>query len=982
MAPVSLVYTYVFLVKFLASVGYERTADRPIVQQHRWRLREKYTRILVEIVASGAILRCSLPSTFDMLWPRSIVAKCIHRNVLKKKLPSAWLGSRTFRHTKAPYLPAVAALPATPETYLALRTSPLELHTLPAVSIEALIYEAGQAGLSGLIGTVISDVMDYRAADAGSDRQQRLLLALLTMSSICQKRVPMAPEMVVNLAAQYIQVAGVTNLSPSITAHIMRHCFAMPRKDGVQRHLIHTLFYHLVHTAEYPLLEEGLQVIEYMLRYEWIDPSITMDFVIKTAEVDGDRLGKHTLEQARADGFAWQRWAQDAGGFVAVSELRHGKGDEVRDYAFRISLWSLACRAWIRLNRSTRFRESFARLQKEYTAATKAVTMGSTLQAPPNVSVLRALLQAHLMNLAGTRRANALRAALVTLKQVPKVLVAQLSPRVIQSLCHTALDLDNVATAASLFQWYIVCVWHTNDDKRRMIRILRDMHPATLVPMLSYMAESVDRSAAAQWADWLVGPKSDPYMDTFPEAFRARWLMCLCMLDLLDQARYLYRRWTGSSGTPLEPEVRAAYQNRHTSKDRTSTTTYSRIHRAFGLDVLHGSVEASHHASENIIHGTAPCMLALVRKFGQGTQWQKAPDTNFARAVRDDFLTHVYGSHMPPSHYQLTALLQACFLLGDYQVAMHVLRTMESCRYNLDAKDMAVLLGGMVNVNPSAAVVILKDLSAPLSQNPHLYAVVLSRCVSSNQFELADQVYDMACQQYLGSQVARLAPGTLLACSRDYPTTLVNRAITLMRDGWKPKQKLLNWVIRTVVRGMNLRDARLSVSPHGISHDYDVASGVRLFVYTASKHGCTDIPTARLILYHIFLLTTRPSSPLTSTEWQSQWSAKVDAVLCALFSTMHTGAQHLSMSVSETLQRKLPIPLSLIQEALRAYMSLQDHTGVQELLAWLHIHGLSVSMLLKTPYKKDLCGLSQVPVDTTRRQKPWWSLMETSSTTA
>ena len=108
---------------------------------------------------------------------------------------------------------------------------------------------------------------------------------------------------------------------------------------------------------------------------------------------------------------------------------------------------------------------------------------------------------------------------------------------------------------------------------------------------------------------------------------------------------------------------------------------------------------------------------------------------------------------MPPSHYELTALLQACMLLREHQVAMRVLRTMESFGYELDAKDMAVLLGGMMDVNPSAAVMILKHLSAPLSRNPHLYAAVLSRCVSSSHFELADQVYDMACQHYLLSLI-------------------------------------------------------------------------------------------------------------------------------------------------------------------------------------------------------------------------------------
>ena len=923
-----------------------------------------------------------LPSTLDMLWPRLLVAKSICRSIFRTKIPATWIASRTFGRTRTSYLPAVAALPATPETYLALRASPHELHTLPAISIEALIYEAGQAGLSGLIGTIISDVMEYRAADAGSDRQQRLLLALLTMSSMYQKKVPMAPDIVVDLAAQYIQAAGVTNLSPSIAAHIMRHCFAIRRKDGVPCRLIHSLFYHLAHTAEYPLLEEGLQVIERMLRYEWIDPSMIMDFVIKTAEVDGDRLGKHTLEQARADGFAWQRWAQDAGGFVAVSELRHGKGDEVRDYAFRITMWSLACRAWIRLNRSTRFRESFLSLYHEYLAATKAVTMGATSQAAPCVSMLRALLQAHLVNLAGTRRANAFRAALATLKQVPKELVAQVSPRVIQSLCNTALELVDVTTAASILKRYIVCLRHINDDERRLVRFLRDMHPAILVPILTHLAESVDRSAAAKWAEWLVGVEEDPYMDTFPEAFRARWLMCLCSLDLLDQARALYRRWTGASGSPLEPKVRTAYQSRHTSLNFSGNAVYRQIHHAFGSQAPHESAEVVHPATDNIIHRNGACMLALVRKFGHGTQWKSAPDTQFARAVRDDFLVHVYGSHMPPSHYELTALLQACMLLREHQVAMRVLRTMESFGYELDAKDMAVLLGGMMDVNPSAAVMIMKHLSAPLSRNPHLYAAVLSRCVSSSHFELADQVYDMACQHYLGSKVARLAPGTLLACSRDRSPTLVNRAITMMRDGWKPKGKLLNWIVRTVVRGMSLRDARLCVSRHGISHDYDVEAGVRLFVHMASKHGCADIPTARLILYHIFLLTTRPSTSHTSAAWQSQWSARVDAVLCAVFATMRADIPYFPKPESERWNNRFQIPLSFIHEALRAYTSLQDHAGTQELLAWLHLHGLSTSLMRNMSSDKELRGMPQVQADTIRRQKPWWFSAETSSTVA
>ena len=56
-ATMSFMHTYVFLVKFLASVEYQRTADRPIVLQGGWRLREKSTLSWVEIIKSGTCLQ-------------------------------------------------------------------------------------------------------------------------------------------------------------------------------------------------------------------------------------------------------------------------------------------------------------------------------------------------------------------------------------------------------------------------------------------------------------------------------------------------------------------------------------------------------------------------------------------------------------------------------------------------------------------------------------------------------------------------------------------------------------------------------------------------------------------------------------------------------------------------------------------------------------------------------------------------------------
>ena len=152
-------------------------------------------------------------------------------------------------------------LPATPDTYLALRASPFELHTLPVTSFEALIYDAGRSGLSGLLGRIISDVLEHRAADAETGRQDQLLLALLNMASTFQKQVPIAPDIIVQLASQYVQNAGVKHMPAHLAAHIMRCTLGLPERTTEQHELVLSLFKHLANTAEYPLLEEGLHVI-------------------------------------------------------------------------------------------------------------------------------------------------------------------------------------------------------------------------------------------------------------------------------------------------------------------------------------------------------------------------------------------------------------------------------------------------------------------------------------------------------------------------------------------------------------------------------------------------------------------------------------------------------------------------------------------------------------------------------------------------
>ena len=117
---------------------------------------------------------------------------------------------------------------------------------------------------------------------------------------------------------------------------------------------------------------------------------------------------------------------------------------------------------------------------------------------------------------------------------------------------------------------------------------------------------------------------------------------------------------------------------------------------------------------DSSVPGSPPCILVLVRHFANGV------DASFARAVRDDFLKVVYsGRSSLPEHYHLTALMQASFMLGDTQVSLRALRTLQSCQYKLDSKDVSVLLRGVTDLAPALGLSLLAEVPRQMRQNPH-----------------------------------------------------------------------------------------------------------------------------------------------------------------------------------------------------------------------------------------------------------------------
>lgn len=899
---------------------------------------------------------------------------------------AAWTGSPSPVHVR--WLSAVrasptigdGALPATPETYMALRASAYQLQALPETSFDALIMHAGRTGLSGLISSIIKDVLQHTAADPGTAREQRLLLALLNASSTFEKKLPLAPELVVRLATQLLRSASVDCMPPHVAAHVLRRALFIPRRDGAHHSLIPRLVEHLAATSTYPLLEEGLHVIEYSLQYGDADPATLMHYVSQTAQVDGERLGEHTLQQARADGFAWRKWAREASGWMAVRPRRHSTVD-VQTHALRISLWSLCCRVWLRLQRPLRFRAALTQLRAELHRASQLLEPSQTLASPPpSAHIVRGLLQSHLVHLTGKGTRNSVRAALVAMRSVSADDLVQLLPGVVQMLCEKALQRQDPRTAAdALLLCFDACASQPGAASTSA-NLARTIRPATWLDVLTYLVDASRHAAARALLPYALQGAA-----TWPSPLHAQWLACLCALGEHDLVRELYMQWTASTGVPFNASERAAWLAQQAPASPL-TGLYAMCDtwlRTPDQPAAATRVRSSAPRRWDSPLARAPhSMLAIVQLLGTAPRHEVPRDRDFAMAVRDDALVPALASAATP-HYHLTALLQASLMLHDRATAQRLLHRMHACGHTLDAKDMAVLLRGLSDVAPDEAVAALQALPPPFADEVRLYAVVMARCLYHARPELVDQVYALACARHLGAQVAQQAPAVVLATSDAAPTVYVHRVIEMMRDGWQPDTSLLLWMMRSATRGLCLREAGgaqpKKVSAPRAARRAGLHAALQLYEYVAQRRHILHLPTTRFLLYHVAEharhLKRGGLSPAPLIACVDRLVAQLLHVrLWTGWDEYRTLVQDPLLKETWTATRQRVLPTPLAHQLLLAYQALSDERGVSEVLDWMHSTAqVRRQDLARAPYPA-LQRLATRPHTPGLRTKLWWHM--------
>lgn len=861
------------------------------------------------------------------------------------------------------------ALPATPETYLALRTSQRELRALPESSYAALIHGAGRTGLAGLVSNIVSDVLEYRAAPPHSERQRRLLLTLLYMCSESAMRLPMAPELAVRLTAALLREHGasINMIPPFVAAHVVKMALSIPSKHGEQHALLRPLFERLTHAAVYPNLEEGLHLVEYMMQYGDADPSVVMELVSRTAQVDVGRLSEPILQQARADGFAWSRWARSAGGMTDAGPLRHAVPDRLKAHAMRISIWSLCCRVWLRMHRARRFRSALEQLAAALARADRDVH--EHVQASPSAGIVRALLQTHLVHLAGSASRNGVRAALASLRAFQDT-AGHVLPRVIASVCNKALELDMAKEAALVVHTVLDADTHASDESAS--KLAHALGPRIVLAALAYDAGAARFHEAGRLAQWMHRSLPGDACDLFwPQPLRANVLACLATAEQSSTAASLYTRWA----EPRDERRQMAWPHNGDGHDGHHTDVHGRRALAqHALSIL-GQDCAPPPSEPGTLYElalTAPCMLALVKLFGSAPRHGMARNHPLAVAVRDHFLHAAPLATRP--HAELTALAQASLLVGDRSTALALLRLVE---LRVDDADLAVMLRGACDVDADAAVACFLDApeSAPRS-NAQLYAVLFSRCVSLQRFDLAARVQAAAAERGLGGTLARDAHAALLAHSSAHPAEAVRRVLGMLREGWTPDARLVHWVIRCAVRGLSLQAAGSAPGRHASRPALRAA--LRLFLACA-RRGYVDLPTVRFLLYHIAQHARERRERLRTGVWTTQ----LDRVVGALRWAPHLVRASEYASIAHTplpsgvRQNGAPneLPAPLLRQVVLAYDALRDAHGVAETLAWMHENGtLAERVSSHTPADRAFAAIAaRTPLQPSPpRTKAWW----------
>ncbi|ETS61050.1 hypothetical protein PaG_04988 [Moesziomyces aphidis] len=775
------------------------------------------------------------------------------------------------------------------DAYLLLRDShPESLSALSTPNIYSLIRHAGRESLGGVLSLLLQDVVGPELNNpngppglfqvkAGTQDRYRLLreiLARCTQSNflIHDGNILNIFTLILHDLCQIRQTDTDTSSASTIDrAYADGDSGSVQIPDtfptGEARRLVKlalqfdrpelgpivkALRVHLeTRNPTFPTAREGAQLIAYYLQPNLRDFESGLDVV--RALRDTNALAQDVIDDAVHDGRQYFDALQSA--FSSVPDDAHASPsqEELEKVCLDVSLRivGMKCLMAQRPDGGVQYRMTLESLLSSF-----RFDLVDSCQEIPGCD-LRSLLDVPVNNIR-TIIKNLLQSQNDPLSEVLSVLqrcdpriVAMLPNTDLQEICDVGRDLETLRQATEIYALFVKAKTTARLPLQARHILARDGCLTNAEMFLILMRVLLDRGQkvgiVANLRALGVLPLTEAAVRQlnlrFTPAQRASLITLLAKAGATDDAFLLFQHWSQcryEEGLDFDSARSVAAKFRGPDSIQVGDALMERQIRLM-------------HESDRQVAISASCVVALVRSLcsnrrsgdadaSPASETQAASEVpkgsteeqlRRARFVIDAFVQSC--TSVDWTHYRLTALAQACFLVRDVPGAFYALAQISFLRQLPDKLDITVLLGGLMHVDPDRAVRLFiqhasvpKTLTArakqntdafdaepasqtesrthrsatlpPMKASPTLVSMLINRAIVQGRMDLADRLYKFGEMTGIKNLPGHVASIRALFLPDVAPNAVVKAIDRAHETGWKSDPGLLESLSQRLLR--------------------------------------------------------------------------------------------------------------------------------------------------------------------------------------
>uniref|UniRef100_V5EVM4 Uncharacterized protein n=2 Tax=Kalmanozyma brasiliensis (strain GHG001) TaxID=1365824 RepID=V5EVM4_KALBG len=327
----------------------------------------------------------------------------------------------------------------------------------------------------------------------------------------------------------------------------------------------------------------------------------------------------------------------------------------------------------------------------------------------------------------------------------------------------------------------------------------------------------------------------------FSQGHRSQLVAVLAKVGLTEEAFELFQHWT---------HWRYEADSDPSGSLSGSTSLRKKGWAQVADPLIERQVRLMHDPASHVAT-SADCLLSLVkglcrRSLTSASDGQSSNEASPMWTVppsqldKARFVIDVFRHACTPldwTHYQLTALAQACFIAKDVPGAFDALARISFLREIPDKVDITVLLGGLVELDADKAVDLFirhctapqtiggagdkrklarskkrvapvdrSPLLAPMDPTPRLTSMLITRALAQKRTDLADKLYQFGQAAGIASRLGYTASLRSIFLPDMAPAKVVQTAHRALQQGWEADPAILEKLARRLLKA-SLRDA-------------------------------------------------------------------------------------------------------------------------------------------------------------------------------